>query len=106
MQVVVTNEEWLDQPLPCKPHFCLLGDKSELRVGLKNAQLGLALAGFINATRMILRNIPDYKDWIEFMTVTASYDLMLAELIDSMTKYSEIWGSFLRLIKGGTTGQF
>lgn len=39
--------------------------------------------------------------WIEHMTARASYELMLAELKDSVMKLREMWVSVLIFITGG-----
>ena len=105
-RVIGTMEEWLEQPLPSSPRLFLLGDKTVLTAGLSKAQLGLALAGSLNAAKVILRkwkitSAPCYKDWIELMTSTASYELMLAKVGDSVSKFSAMWDSFLTYIKDG-----
>ncbi len=61
---------------------------------------GLALAGFLTAAEVILRkwkstSAPCYKDWIELMTNTATYELMLAKVRDKESKFSAMWDSFL-----------
>lgn len=98
-QVIKTIEEWLEQSLPNSPRFCLLGDKTVLTVGLTKGQFGLA--GFLNAARIILRQystvMPCHKDWMELMTNTASYELMLAK--DSVSRFSDMWGSLSTYIE-------
>lgn len=105
-QVIRTMEEWLDQPLSSSPRLCLLGDRTELPSRLPKAQFGSALVGFLTAAKIILRkwkstSAPSHKDWIELMTSTASYELMLAKVRDSVSKFSAMWDSFLEYIKEG-----
>lgn len=33
---------------------------------------------------------PCYKDWIELMTVTASYEMMIAKVNNSVSKFTEM----------------
>lgn len=101
--------EWLGQLRsgwisPCQARHVFAFLKTNLFYQLDLQRL--ARAGFLNAARIILRNwkntnTPCYKDWIELMMVTASYELMLAKLKDSVSKFTEMWGSFLRFISGG-----
>lgn len=102
-QVLGTMEELLEQPLPSSPRLCLLGDRT-LTPELTKVQFGLALAGFLTAAKVILRkwkstSAPCYKDWMELMTNTASYELMLAKVRDKMSKFSAMWDSFLNYVK-------
>ena len=77
-QVIGTMEEWLEQPLPSSARLCLLGYQTVLTNWHTKAQFGLALAGFLNAAKVILRkwkstSTPCCKDWFALMTSTASY---------------------------------
>ena len=50
---------------------------------------------------MKIKSVPCYKDWIELMMSAASYELMLAKVGDSVSKFSAMWDSFLTYIKDG-----
>lgn len=91
--MIGTMENWMEQPLTSSPRLFLLGVKTVLTAGLSKAQLGLVLAGSLNAAKVILRkwiitSAPCYKDWIELMTSTASYEIMLAKVGDSLSTFS------------------
>lgn len=74
-QLAASIKKWLDQPLLSTPHLCLPRDKSVLPAGL-----WLALAGFLNPARIIIRNwknisTPCCEYWIEPTAVKASHQL-------------------------------
>lgn len=76
--------------------FSLMQTNSVLRAGLKT-QFRLALEDFLNATRIILRNLENanarcYRDCIVLIRINASQTVL---------KVTEMEGSFLRLINGG-----
>ena len=97
--------EWVGLPLPECPRLCLLGDDTNLPQGVTKAQHALVTAGFVTASRLILRNwksssTPVLTDWTQLMTETASFEYSIARRNNVKGKFHLIWDYFYLYIKG------
>uniref|UniRef100_A0A3B4A9L7 Uncharacterized protein n=1 Tax=Periophthalmus magnuspinnatus TaxID=409849 RepID=A0A3B4A9L7_9GOBI len=101
--VIKNLEKWIGLPIPASPQMCLLGDKSLLPPGFTMDMYGLAVAGFIVATRLILRvwkspHGPRIEDWFGLMTETGAFERLISKVNNTLDKTNRIWSRFLSFV--------
>lgn len=67
--------------------------------GLAKAEVGLMITGFIVAARIILRkwkspHRPEIKEWLQLMSETAAFELMIGRVQNVPSKTSQAWVHF------------
>lgn len=78
--------EWLHKPLPESPQLCLLGDRFVLPPCISKQKFGLALAGFIGASRNSQVK-PIFDEWLKLMTDIASFESLIARTTNYQGKF-------------------
>lgn len=84
MVVVRILSNWLERPVPLCPRLCLLGDKGQID-NISKGKFSVIMVGASVAARIILKHwktpkAPQFKEWVNIMIKTASYEFMLYKL--------------------------
>ena len=100
--------DWLERTVPPCPKLCLLGDKGQIS-DLSKDRFSVIMVGVSVAARTILKHwkdpgTPQFKEWVNLMIKTASYECVLYKVNNRDGNYSISLGIILVLCYYQSTG--